>query len=93
MHINRIPESKMSKSVKTPEEIKEEKKIYMRNYMKNRRANDPDFLLKQKELARINEKKKYDTNPEYREKKNEDGKQRYAKYKEAFLKMNETPNE
>ena len=74
------------KIVKTPEEIREEKRIYMREYMKNRRSNDPDFLAKQREYKRLGEKQKYDTDPDYRKRKGDEYKQRYAKYREAYLK-------
>lgn len=74
------------KIVKTPEEIREEKRIYMREYMKNRRSTDPDFLAKQREYKRLGEKQKYDTDPEYRKRKGDEYKQRYAKYREAYLK-------
>lgn len=80
----------VEKTVKTPEEIKEEKKLYMREYMKNRRNTDPEFLAKQREYKRLNERKKYETDPEYRKKKGDEYKERYAKYREAYLKSKNT---
>ena len=67
-------------------ELREKKRTYQREYMKTRRANDPEFLAKQREYKRLDEKKKYDNNPEYRKKKGDDYKERYAKYREAYLK-------
>ena len=65
----------------------------MKTYMKNRRSTDPEFLEKQREYKRQNAKKKYDTDPEYRKKKGDEYKLRYAKYREAYLKTVEKTEE
>lgn len=70
------------------EEARERKKIYQREYMKNRRETDQAFAEKQREYRRICEKNKYDLNPDYRAKKSAENKERYAKYREAYLKQN-----
>lgn len=79
---------KPSKPTKTPEQIKEEKKIYIREYMRHRRETDKEFAEKQKEIVRLNELKKYHTNPDYKKAKNEAVKKRYATYKDAFFTLN-----
>ena len=68
----------------------EKKKIYMREYAKNRRNADPEYRLKQNEATRLNNKMKYDTCPEYRKHQCESHKNRYSKYKEAYVKSIET---
>ena len=73
----------------TPEEkkqqAKEKKRIYQREYMKKRRETDPEFAEKQRECRKKCEKTRYDTDPEYRTKKSNENKERYAKYREAYL--------
>ena len=43
----------------TPEEKKEKAREYNRNYMANRRLNDPEFLQKQREKCREVNRKRY----------------------------------
>lgn len=77
---------------KEPLELtKEEKKKirtreYMREYMKNKRANDVDFKKKQMEYTNNYIKTKCSENPEYREKRNIYCKERNSLYREVFLK-------
>lgn len=75
----------VEKVVKTPEEVKAEKRQYMREYMRRRRQNDPAFLEKQREYKRLDEQKKYETDPDYRSKKSNMNKARYHKYRDAFF--------
>lgn len=86
-----------TKVVRTPEELKEAKRMYMREYMKtynkNRRNIDPEYVEKVREYKRNCEKKKCDNDPEYRKKKGDDFKARYAKYRDAYLKGIEEKSE
>lgn len=63
----------------------EKRKQYLREYSKNRRIADPEYRLKQNEATRLNNKKKYDTNPEYRKHQCESQINRYRMYKEAYM--------
>lgn len=52
----------------TDEEKKARKAEKMREYMKNRRNNDPEFAEKQREYNRRRKNERYRTDEEYREK-------------------------
>ena len=58
-------------TIMTEEEKKELKRAKQREYMKMRRATDPEFNAKQKELNRNRKKHLYDNNPEFRAKQQE----------------------
>jgi hypothetical protein len=68
----------------------EKNKQYMREYSKNRRLNDPEYRLRQNEATRLNNKKKYETSEEYRKHQIDSYKNRYAKYREAYIKSIES---
>ena len=71
-------------------EQNEKKKAYMREYSKNRRLNDPEYRLKRNEATRINNKTKYETSEEYRKHQIDSYKNRYAKYRDAYVKSIKT---
>ena len=81
-----IEKAKLAKKL----EQNEKKKAYMREYSKNRRLNDPEYRLKRNEATRINNKTKYETNEEYRNHHIDSCRNRYMKYKEAYIKSLET---
>ena len=68
----------------------EKNKQYMREYSKNRRIADPEYRLRQNEATRLNNKKKYETCEEHRKHQIDSFKNRYAKYREAYVKSIET---
>jgi hypothetical protein len=73
----------------TPEEKplkkKENKRAYQREYMANRRKNDPEFAEKQRAAVRKNLQARYDNDEEYRKNKAEKYKEIYNKYKDAYI--------
>jgi len=70
----------------TPEEKKEKAKEYNRNYMANRRLNDPEFLQKQREKCREVNRKRYNDKKDtsFREKKTEYNAMYYQKLKDVY---------
>ena len=71
-------------------EQKEKTKQYMREYSKNRRLADPEYRLKQNEKTRLHNKKRYETSEEYRKHQINSYKNRYAKYRDAYVKSIKT---
>ena len=55
----------------TPEQKKERKRMLQREYMKKRRAEDPEFKARQLELNRTRKLYLYHNNEEYKEKQKE----------------------
>ena len=84
---------KPKKVLQTPEEKKEKRRVYQREYMRNRYHSDKDFADKQRELKRVSEKIKYDNSPEYRKHKSDEYRERYNKYRMAFLEKAKIPEE
>lgn len=79
---------------KTKEEIqKEKRRLYQREYMKNRLASDPEFLAKQRALKRENRRKKYAEDEEFKKNVNEKSKNRYTTYRNAYLELNKNTEE
>lgn len=64
----------------------EKRKIYMKEYLKNKMLNDPEFRKKQYERASKYKKNQYQNNTEYREKVKQHSKEIARKYKEGYLK-------
>lgn len=75
----------IKKKCMTPEEKKERKKVLQREYMAKRRANDPEFAQKQRELCNAR-KKILREDKEYLEKEREYCKIYYRKNKKDVLK-------
>ena len=74
----------------TPEEKIEKRRAYHREYMRKRYATDKAFADKQRELKRVSEKNKYTNDPEYRQSKIDNYKERYSKYRDAYKQINTT---
>lgn len=91
IHIEQIL-LKMSETVvemSKEEKKKIEKREYMKEYMKKKRQNDPDFAEKQRAVVRKNLQNRYAKDAAYKEKKNKYDKERYVDYKEKIIKYKE----
>ena len=69
------------------------KNEYMKNYMKQRRQQDPEFAERQRALIRKNLKNRYCNDAEYKQKRNEYDKNWYIQHKEAFELVQKMKNE
>ena len=75
---------KAPKTILTPEELKEKKRIYMREYMRKRRE-DPEFAEKQRTLVKAIQAKLYnDETSGFREKKKAYNVEYYKKLKDGY---------
>lgn len=83
-----LKSTRMSLKGLTDEEKKERKRIQQREYMANRRKQDPEFALKQRELCN-NRKKILRQDTEYLEKEREYFKNYQRNMKKEYLEMKE----
>lgn len=64
---------------------KEIKNAYMREYMKKYRKNNTEFYEKEKKYISNYLKNRYNTDPEFREKKNKQNLENYHKKRQQML--------
>lgn len=83
-----LKSTRMSLKGLTDEEKKERKRIQQREYMANRRKQDPEFAQKQRELCN-NRKKVLRQDTEYLEKEREYFKNYQRNMKKEYLEMKE----
>jgi hypothetical protein len=57
---------------------------YQKNYMKNKRANDPEYVKKCNEIRNAKKKEKYKNDEEYRSKEREYGKKYSAEERDKI---------
>lgn len=75
---------------------KEKKKIYMREYMRKKRAEDTEFYAKQKAYNRTRKNERYATDAEFREKQKTICRaraQKNANYKQKYEELLASSND
>ena len=82
---NGVPNEEVKLNTSTPEGKKAYMKEYMREYMKKYRKNNTEMYEKEKKYVSNYLKNRYNTDPEFREKKNKQNLENYHKKRQQIL--------